>query len=612
MTKSHAPQPSVKPSLSFGARPPPSLPDYQDPDAVTRDKVKLSESNQRIEQDLLKTVWEYIRRGQIQEASNACIKAGEPWRADSISGGELYSVSPAFTDPVHDQGQGPIGNKTRSLWKGTCYALANEVSADRYERAIYGALSGDIPSVLPVCSSWEDHAWVQYNALVEGMIESRLAQFDRGGRSKTLALPITKIASTKDIFDRLANSDNQAVKDASKDLFKSIQTSIILGETDQLLVKMANDAKASNRTGTPLRPHMLRFMAHFILLLRSRSSTVPKEEGDYFIKIYVDYLISKKLYDLAPLYASFLPNDLQIETCSSYLKTIDGPKKERQKHLIAIEQNDLDLHSILKATVDALLDQSRQELEVIGDYRANMERSITTPITEQEKANIRALEWLSFEPSHYEECLHRSNYLTRKYLLQGRLNTALALYKSLPSDISQHDLHEHAPSSLSISHEHLFYRDLFKSRLMFEEAKDALRSEPAKGAPQFEYSDWELETKNRVSKAIVEIESLLQSRWLFDCILPGDTVRNQELKRLRQIYISELVMNLHTLYYESRVLIPGNLSKSVDISNLVASEAAGAPLYKELQDNERLNEFLDHIRLSSIELIREGRSPFAY
>lgn len=91
-----------------------------------------------------------------------------------------------------------------------------------------------------------------------------------------------------------------------------------------------------------------------------------------------------------------------------------------------------------------------------------------------------------------------------------------------------------------------------------------------------------------------------------------DTVRNQELKRLRQIYISELVMNLHRMFFESRVVIPGYLEKSVDVSNLVASEAAGAPLYKELQDSERLNEFLDHIRLSSIELIRAGRSPFAY
>ncbi|KAG0245665.1 hypothetical protein BGX31_006661 [Mortierella sp. GBA43] len=566
MTKVYTPQSALRPSLSFGAKPTPSKTEYQDPDATTRDNFKPSESNQHIEHDLLKTVWEYIRRGQIQEARKACIKAGEPWRADSISGGELYSVSPAFVDPVYDQGQDPVGNKTRSLWKGTCYALSKEATADQYERAIYGALCGDILSVLPVCSSWEDHAWAQYNALVETMIEVRLAQFDRGGRSKALPLPPTRIAAAKDIFSTLANSNSQAVKDASKDLFKSIQTSIILNETDQLLVKMANDAKASSTTGTSLRPHMLRFMAHFVLLLRSRSMTVPQEAGDYFVKTYVDYLISKKLYDLAPLYASFLPVDLQVEICSSYLKTIDGPKKERQKHLIPIQQNELDLHRILKATVNALLDQSRQELENVGDYRANMEGSISAPITDQEKANIRALEWLSFDQAQYEECLHHSNYLTRKYL----------------------------------------------PRLMFEEWKDAMKTKPAKDASRPKILNWELDVKNRVQKAIVEVESLLQSRWLFDCILPGDTMRNQELKRLRQIYISELVMNLHQMFYESRVVVPGYLEKSVDVSNLVASEAAGAPLYKELQDSDRLNEFLDHVRLSSIELIRAGRSPFAY
>ncbi|KAI8360406.1 nuclear pore protein 84/107 [Mortierella sp. GBAus27b] len=612
MTKVYTPQSALRPSLSFGAKPTPSKTEYQDPDATTRDNFKPSESNQHIEHDLLKTVWEYIRRGQIQEARKACIKAGEPWRADSISGGELYSVSPAFVDPVYDQGQDPVGNKTRSLWKGTCYALSKEATADQYERAIYGALCGDILSVLPVCSSWEDHAWAQYNALVETMIEVRLAQFDRGGRSKALPLPPTRIAAAKDIFSTLANSNSQAVKDASKDLFKSIQTSIILNETDQLLVKMANDAKASSTTGTSLRPHMLRFMAHFVLLLRSRSMTVPQEAGDYFVKTYVDYLISKKLYDLAPLYASFLPVDLQVEICSSYLKTIDGPKKERQKHLIPIQQNELDLHRILKATVNALLDQSRQELENVGDYRANMEGSISAPITDQEKANIRALEWLSFDQAQYEECLHHSNYLTRKYLLQGRLNTALALFKSLPSDVVQHDVHHSSPTSLSISHEHLYYADLFKARLMFEEWKDAMKTKPAKDASRPKILNWELDVKNRVQKAIVEVESLLQSRWLFDCILPGDTMRNQELKRLRQIYISELVMNLHQMFYESRVVVPGYLEKSVDVSNLVASEAAGAPLYKELQDSDRLNEFLDHVRLSSIELIRAGRSPFAY
>lgn len=35
---------------------------------------------------------------------------------------------------------------------------------------------------------------------------------------------------------------------------------------------------------------------------------------------------------------------------------------------------------------------------------------------------------------------------------------------------------------------------------MFEEGKDALRSEPAKGVPQSEYNDWELEAKVSIEK----------------------------------------------------------------------------------------------------------------
>lgn len=141
--------PSAKPASSLFSQPATTTAqtNYQDPDATTRDGVKLDEYNQRVEHDLLLAVWEYIRRGQVQKAKDACENAGEPWRAESISGGDLYSVSTAFTDPQYDREEGAIGNKTRGLWKGTCYALAKESTADQYERAIYGALCGDIPSV---------------------------------------------------------------------------------------------------------------------------------------------------------------------------------------------------------------------------------------------------------------------------------------------------------------------------------------------------------------------------------------------------------------------------------------------------------------------------------
>ncbi|KAF9967135.1 Nucleoporin nup84 [Mortierella alpina] len=609
--KNHKPAPKAQMSFSFSAPADSSAPKYQDPDAPTRDGVRFSDHNQRAEHDLLRAVWQYIRRGQHQQARKACISAGEHWRAESISGGAPYAVSIAFTDPAYDRDEGLSGNKTRGLWKGTCYALAKEKSADQFERAVYGALCGDVESVIPVCSTWEDHAWARYNALVERMVEERLSQFNRGAPTKALPLPNVTITSAKDIFDSLANSEDKNLSHASKDIFRAIQISIILGRTDELLSKMAKEARASTKSGSPPRPHMLRFMTHFVLLLRSKGVSVPKADGDYFIKAFVDYLISRKMYDLAPLYASFLPAHLQIESCSAYLKTIDGPKKEREEHLMTIRKHGLDLHRILMATVDALLDKSRADFEKDGDYQENLRRSITASITSQERAHIKALEWLTFDTPQYEECLHRSNYLTRKYLAQGRLNAAYTLYKSLPGNIIQHEIHELAPMAQSIAHEHLYYKDLFAARDAFEKWKEAMESDLNNGAAQ-SVEARENTIKEKAQEAITEIESLLRSRWLFDCTLPGDMVRNQELKAIRQIYVSELVMNLHQVYFEMRGLIPEYLNNSVEMANMVASEASGAPLYSELSAMKRLQEFLRLVRLSSIELIKQEQNPFAY
>jgi len=91
-----------------------------------------------------------------------------------------------------------------------------------------------------------------------------------------------------------------------------------------------------------------------------------------------------------------------------------------------------------------------------------------------------------------------------------------------------------------------------------------------------------------------------------------DLVRNQEIKAIRQIYVSELVMNLHQVYFETRGLIPEYLNNSVEMANMVASETSGAPLYNELSATKRLQEFLRLVRLSSIELIKQEQNPFAF
>lgn len=48
-----------------------------------------------------------------------------------------------------------------------CFVLLYRTAGGRYEAALYGALCGHLPSVLPVCASWEDACWAYCRAWLE-------------------------------------------------------------------------------------------------------------------------------------------------------------------------------------------------------------------------------------------------------------------------------------------------------------------------------------------------------------------------------------------------------------------------------------------------------------
>ncbi|KAG0030035.1 hypothetical protein BGZ81_003137 [Podila clonocystis] len=598
---------STKPAFSFQLSSQLASPSqnggYQDPDALTRDGTKLSEQNQRAEHELLQTVWGLVRRGHMQDAKEACVKAGEHWRAESIGGGELYTELPEFSGLDTGRPHGPQGNKSRSLWKGTCYALAIDTSADQYERAIYGALSGDVNSVLPVCGGWEDHAWVQYNALVENMIEAQLSKYRRGDPCSELPLPKVQIDEARDIFEAIASSDRPELGLLSEDLFFRIQKSIILGQSGQLLAQLAKEARLAYNMGRPLHAHKQRFLAHLVLFLRLKGLDVPKEDGDYFVKSYTEYLISEKKYDAAPLYASYLPRDLQVET--SY----NGKSADREKQVANLRKYGVDVHRILVATVDQLLENSKMEIERSTDFVSSLQKSIQDPTTKQEREVVRILEWLSFDPSGRVACLKRSNGILRKYLSRGRLSPAFALFNTLPEDIEKAVDGVTTPEQIALSTEHMYYQDYFGVRVLYEDWLDVMGSKPSDDAVRSEVMKWEADAKTKATDAAEEIEKILKSKWLSSSLLPNDEDRNRELRHIRQVYISELVMNLHKVYFESRFVHPEYLAKSLTMVNLVAAKSWS--LHKELQESKRLQEFLDQVRLSSLELLKAGKSPLA-
>nr|KAJ3417763.1 Nucleoporin nup84 [Polyrhizophydium stewartii] len=137
-----------------------------DPDAMTRQHRRVVPEDQAYESELVRTIFEYVRRGRIADALDLCHACDQTWRAMSLSGGMLRVDS--FVDGEATEDSGDVrGNENVVLWKATCYQLAMDEQADPYERATYALLSGDIKNVLPVCHSWEDHVWARYNAFIE-------------------------------------------------------------------------------------------------------------------------------------------------------------------------------------------------------------------------------------------------------------------------------------------------------------------------------------------------------------------------------------------------------------------------------------------------------------
>lgn len=122
-----------------------------DPDATLRQGKGLMAEDDENERNLLKQVFGYLRIGDIKSAQQVCRDSNNFWRAASLS-----------------------GNKENVLWRKTCFQLARQPQMDRYERAVYGAVCGDLDSVVPVCMSWEDQMWAHFNAIYAWKLEEVL------------------------------------------------------------------------------------------------------------------------------------------------------------------------------------------------------------------------------------------------------------------------------------------------------------------------------------------------------------------------------------------------------------------------------------------------------
>lgn len=389
-----------------------------DPDATNRlsgqQRKVLDTEDATYEHAFLRSLYEYVRVGELDQAIDMCRQSDFSWRAASLSGGKLYqndilaryalsANSETGLTPIQDMELDPDsrqrqGNLRRKLWKAMCRSMSSASHLDPYERALYAAVAGQIDPILPVCSTWEDHVWARVNGLLESEIDAILARAERDesnyflstfsgtsrqddNQNNATSKPKSIPNSLKDIFDNLLK-DQKVAMDA-RSPFHVAQAWLILDRAPDLLTSFVTrlerqQASESDALSEPQLAQLLRFFAHLVLFLRliASQSESSLEEGatplqplpaDASAAVLVAYVRVLQAHGKPPslvaFYSSALDPSQAIECYASYLvsefpatATIGGQeaseRSARKQALVLAEENGIDLPAVARRAVD--------------------------------------------------------------------------------------------------------------------------------------------------------------------------------------------------------------------------------------------------------------------
>ncbi|KAJ2159003.1 Nucleoporin nup84 [Coemansia sp. RSA 552] len=627
-----------------------------DPDATSRQQKELAPEDAEYEAGLLRTLYEYVRRGRAGNAMDLCAESDEPWRAASLKGGLFWRdprLEPDTDMPVDGEGADDVrpvftaGNINRALWKHSCAALAHDESNDLYERALYAALSGRLDEVLLVSETWEDFVWAHVNTMIEDRIDrgisdtgsayvaAQTTSFDHV-RSK---FPVAN--DMRSVFDAISAHDSAALRSESSQPFRRLQAALATDAFPEYISAFARDLRSK-------KPYeeddtLLRVVVHAALYLRQLGVSLPQDAVDAALESYIECL-AKSHRDLVAVYVSHLPVPKQTAAYAQFLCRISDPSPVRMQLLRLAEKHGLDPDAISRRTV-ALTLADRGSGDDVADDGSQMDTErdcfvLAEPseaITDSELDQIRAIEWATSSPRLYEFALVETCRLTRQFLLSGRMNAAARLLNSLPDGFVQPswvsqaqgaDRHSAAATVgdeavASHFHEYIHLLSLCDAYAFYSTWAETLCKRPADAAGQgsrlqVQWLEWKENIARATDQAVqmfrtklLDIDWLgLQSLHIAQREPAGDSepLRAEELARLRELYIPESVFRLHSILFDTRDALPQNLKRSLDLAQLVADESLG--IYRQLakasssHPHGRLPAFMGLMRRSAFEILR--------
>ncbi|TRY97188.1 hypothetical protein DNTS_015794 [Danionella cerebrum] len=598
-----------------------------DPDAPIRQKRPLADLDREDDSRLLKNLFNLIRAGMMDEAQRLCKRCGQSWRAATLEGWKLYH------DPNINGGVGELqpveGNPQRIIWKVCLWRMTEEEHFNKYERAIYAALSGNLKQLLPVCESWEDMVWAYFRVMVDALVEREICSSGMGSEELE-ELPRDYIEtnwSLEKVFEDIQATESKRVLDATKEHYHLIQKFVILGDLDGLLQEFSDWLGSS----TPLPGHLLRFMSHLVLFYRTLGIQLKEEVCVDVLKAYILLLVKEKQVDLIAFYVSHLPVDTAVTQYAQYLEEIT--ETEQRRHCLDLAtQAGLDVTAITKTVVEAIRERDTEEF---AHHDLTPALDMATTVEDQRKIDV--IEWLVFDPAQRAEALKQSNAIMRKFLASKKHNAAKMVFAKVPEDSMRQIYWQWEEQGLDTPlpaedenaiREHLCIRAYLEAHEAFNEWFKHMSWPPVKPtAPaqatftekvahemdeagyKMEFESWQgrlIALTEDVKERIYNVLLFVDGGWMVDVRMDAeeDSERSHQMRLLRQLCLPFMSFLLLSVLQKTE-----RHQESLRLADIIASDQHR--LY-EVFSKDELQKFLQKMRESSILLLDKGLDPLGY
>ncbi|XP_041935960.1 nuclear pore complex protein Nup107 isoform X2 [Alosa sapidissima] len=596
-----------------------------DPDAPIRQKRPLADLDREDDARLLKNLFTLIRAGMTDEAQRLCKRCGQAWRAATLEGWKLYH------DPnINENGseiQPVEGNPNRCIWKACCWRMAEEDQFNRYERAIYAALSGNLRQLLPVCESWEDTLWAHYRVMVDTLVEQEIRSSGMGTEDLD-ELPREYLEANwtmEKVFEELQTTESKRVIEESKQHYHIIQKYIILGDLDGLLEEFNEWMNSSSS----LPSHLLRFMSHLVLFYRSLGMQLKEEVSVDVLKAYIALLVKEKQIELIAFYVSHLPPDVAVGQYAHFLESVTE-MEQRKRCLELAREAELDVAAITKTVVETVRERDSQAF-------SHHDVTLDAATTAEDRLKIDVIDWLIFDPAQRAEALKQSNAIMRKFLASKKHDAAKEVFAKVPGDSMKEIYHQWEDQGMDTPlpaedanaiREHLCIRAYLEAHEAFNDWFKHMNSPPVKPTLaaqakfkekvafemkekeyQNEHDNWQgrLDALTEdVKEHIYNVLLFVDGGWMVDVREDAeeDPERAHQMSVLRKLSLPMMAFLLQTVLQKTQ-----RHQENLRLADIIASEQHR--LY-EVFSKDELHNFLQRLRESSLLLLDKGLDPLGY